>query len=83
MSGGLINQPELYESTNITEIQKERLRITTDDFIMGKNYDRIDVSYPSAKVEVFVYSLNATTTRTTTITYDDNQKTELLSVVLS
>lgn len=53
------------------------------ELILGVDYDRIDVAYPSNKVEVFTYSLNGDTVQTVTMTYLKKNKKELESVVVS
>lgn len=83
MSADLINQPELYESTAKPETEKERLRVATGELTAGKDYDRVDVTYPSAAVEVFTFSLSAVVVRVVTITYTSSSKKDLLSVVVT
>lgn len=58
-------------------------QVITGDFYLGKHYDRVDVAYPTSKIEVFTYTLNAVTTRIVTITYVNSSKDELVSVVVS
>ena len=83
MSGDLINQPELYESSVILEAKKDRLRVATGELVAGKDYDKILVTYPTAPVEVFTYTLSAATVRVVTVTYTNATKADLLSVEVS
>lgn len=51
--------------------------------LVTKPFDTVTASYPSAAVEVYVYSLTGTTQNTVTVTYTDSTKASLSSVVLS
>lgn len=53
-------------------------------FLAGIEYDAIDISYPSATVEVFEYytgGLGGTLVATVTIIYTDSTKCNIASVV--
>jgi hypothetical protein len=45
------------------------------------DFDEIQASYPSGTTEVYTYRLNAVSIGTVTVTYSNNSKNELVSVV--
>ena len=81
MSIGLINQAELYESSNIPEDKKERLRVTGKELALGVDYDRIDVTYPLPTQEVFTYTKLAASVLVIQVNYVASNKKDILSVV--
>jgi hypothetical protein len=76
----LINAPENFEKISSTET---RVRIIGRDLVQGKDYDRIDATYPTNTQEVFTYSLAATTVQVVTVNYDTPSKANISSVVYS
>ncbi len=76
----LINEAGLYESSDLPETQKDRLRVSGKDLIIGVDYDKIDATYPSNTEELFTYSLSAATVLTIKVTYTNSSKTDLLTV---
>ena len=81
----LINSIELYESTKLDELKKDRLRVAGKNLVLGvnKDYDRIDVTYPDNVTEVFSYSKESTLVQTITVTYLTSSKKDLSSVEVS
>lgn len=84
MSNGLINALGLYESNeNNPKVDKDRLRVTTKDLVLGVDYDRIDVTYPSSSQEVYTYKLSASTVRTVEVNYLTAAKKDITSVIIT
>lgn len=81
MGHGLINQPELYESSPFNESEKERLRVTEKALVFGKDYDRLDVTYPTTTQEIYTYTLSAVNVLVIEVNYTNASKEDLTSVV--
>ena len=89
MSGwSLINEVKAWFSTN--DQQRLRVEVSNDNpinvigqLVFGTDYDRIDVSYPSATQEVYAYTLAGAAVRTIEVNYQTSQKENLISVVVS
>ena len=78
----LINQPQIYESAakNIPEEKRDRLRVSGKEFVIGTDYDRIDVTYPSPTQELYTYSLSASTILTIEVNYTSSSKKDILNL---
>ena len=55
-------------------------RVVTGELVLGVDYDKIDVTYPSGTVEEYAYSLVGTLVTTIRVTYLTAAKRDLLSV---
>lgn len=55
-------------------------RVVTGELVLGVDYDKIDVTYPSGTVEEYAYSLGGTLVTTIRVTYLTAAKRDLLSV---
>ena len=77
---GIINSPELYESTAIAEDKKDRLRVASKDLAAGIDYDELNDSI-TGLVQTIVYKLSSVTIRTITITYTNSCKDQYTMVV--
>lgn len=76
------------EREKFFEDSKEQTTVRTgysDDVSGGSlpKYDTIDFTYPDNVTEVFTYSLSTVTVLTITVTYTNNSKQDLLSIVRS
>lgn len=67
----LINYKGLYQSSasNLPENERDRLRVAGKELVIGKDYDRIDVTYPSSTVEEYAYSLSSSPVVSIRVTY--------------
>lgn len=80
MGYGLINSPELYESTKKPESEKDRLRVSGKELAIGIDYDRIDATYPTTTTENYVYSKDSNTVLTILVTYLTAAKKDISTV---
>lgn len=80
MSADLINQPELYESTQKPESEKDRLRVAGKELAINVDYDRIEVTYPSTTQELYTYKLNGNTILNIEVNYATAAKKDLILV---
>lgn len=76
----LINSPALYESPQIPEEQKDRLRVSTKRLAIGVDYDDIQFTYPSGNVEEIEYFQGTTSVLNIRLTYLTNAKKDLSRV---
>lgn len=51
--------------------------------LAGISYDSMQASYPTASSEVYSYFLNSVLVATVTVTYSNNSKHEIVSIVRS
>ena len=77
MHGSRVN-PELFESSNLPETQKDRYRVSGKDFAIGVDWDVVDATYPTPTTEVYTFKLNAAVVRTVQLTYVGAAKKDLL-----
>jgi hypothetical protein len=59
------------------------LRVFSDKFSAGTEYDTIDITYPTTTKEVYTYTLSAASVRVVTVDYVDSTKDNILKVVYS
>ncbi len=73
----LINASENFEKVS-SEVT--RLRVSGKELVIGKDYDVIDVTYPSGTVEEFSYKLDSVEILKLRITYIDSTKEDISKV---
>ena len=61
----------------------QEVLIGNGELVSGIDYDEIAVTYPTTTTEVFTYKLSAVTIKTITVTYTDDIKNVLTSVIVS
>lgn len=70
--------------TDITGVDlgggKRAIHVAGKELVLGQDYDKIDVTYPTATTEVYTYSLSAVTIFTIRVTYSTSAK-EILTTV--
>ena len=59
---------------------KRAIHVAGKELVLGQDYDKIDVTYPTATTEVYTYSLSAATILTIRVTYSTSAK-EILTTV--
>jgi hypothetical protein len=79
----LINDSGLYEQSakNKPENEKNRLRVTTKELVIGEDYDSIIASYPTSTTEVYTYKKSGNDVLVVTVTYLTASKKDIASVV--
>lgn len=84
--GGLINAVQAWFSPNNDE-QRLKVEVRNDDpiqvicdLVLGRDYDTIDVTYPSTSVEVYTYTLSASPVQVIQVTYTNSTKENILKV---
>ncbi len=73
----LIDEPRAWENKE----DGQYLKVLAGDLVLGRDYDRIDATYPTSSTEVFTYSLDGSTVLALEITYTTSSKRDILSVV--
>lgn len=70
---------------SITRPNKTAVEVSlaNSELVSGIDYDEIAVTYPTTVSEVFTYKLAAATIKTITITYTDDNKGDLTSIIIS
>jgi hypothetical protein len=61
----------------------QEVLLGNSELVSGIDYDEIAITYPTTASEVFTYKLAAATIKTITITYTDDTKGNLTSVIIS
>jgi hypothetical protein len=59
------------------------LNVKSARLIQGVDYDAINATYPTATSEVYTYKKGVDTVQTVTVTYTDNDKRDISSVVFT
>lgn len=57
-----------------------RVSLADSGLVAGKDFDTVDVTYPTATQEVYTYTLSTVTVQTVTVDYTDSTKCDVLKV---